>query len=424
MDELKKHVSTVLTHASDILVDHAEGCRIHSSDGNTFLDFTSGIGVTNTGHCHPKVVKAVQEQAASLLFGQQNIVYHKPGLELMGKLAEVLPDELSHFFFSNSGAEAVEGAVKLAKMSTGRPNVIVFQGSFHGRTHLTMGMTTSKTIYRAKYQPLTPGIFVSPFPYTYYYRSRYGWNEEETVRFALDELERLLKSQTSPEETAAVIIEPILGEGGYVPAPHGFMQELRDFADKHGMLLISDEIQSGFGRTGKFFAFEHDGVLPDIVTIAKGLASGMPLSGIAYKPELAKNWDPGSHGGTYGGNPVSCAAASAGIDVIREERLAENAAARGEQLMEGLLKLQKEYPVIGDVRGRGLMVATEFSKAGKPESSGLGELKKQALADGLMLLSCGTFGNVIRWIPPLIVSADEIAEGLDIFAGALKKVYG
>lgn len=419
MEELKKHLSPVLTHGSNVIVDHARGCRIYGTDGREYLDFTSGIGVINTGHCHPDVVKAVQRQAESLLFGQLNIVYHQPALELIEKLSEVFPPELSHYLFSNSGAEAVEGAVKLAKMATGRPNVIVFQGSFHGRTHLTMGMTTSKTIYRAKYQPLTSGIFVTPYPYTYYYTSRYGWTEEQTVRFALDELERLLKSQTSPEETAALIIEPVLGEGGYVPAPPGFLKELRKITEKHGILLICDEIQTGFGRTGKIFAFEHDGIVPDIVTMAKALASGMPLSAIAYKPELAENWDPGSHGGTFGGNPVSCAAAAAGIEVIRRERLAENAALRGEQLIAGLKELQRKHPVIGDVRGRGLMVATEFWKDGAPDADRVKEVKKHALENGLMMLSCGTFGNVIRWIPPLVVSEEEIDQGLDIFSRAL-----
>ena len=423
MKEAKDSLSSVLTHASSITVDHAQGCRIFGTDGKKYLDFTSGIGVTSTGHCHPRVVKAIQDQAASLIFGQLNIVYHQPVLTLVERLQTVVPPELDNVFFSNSGAEAVEAAVKLAKMATGRPNVIVFQGSFHGRTHLTMGMTTSKTIYRSKYQPLTSGIFVAPYPFPYYYRSRYGWSEEQTVEFVMDELERLLVSQTSAQETAAIIIEPILGEGGYAPVPDGFLQRLRSFADRNGIVLIADEIQSGFGRSGQFFAFEHEGIVPDIITMAKGIASGMPLSGIAYKPELAKRWDPGSHGGTYGGNPVSCAAAVATLDVILDEGLLENARARGEQLQAGLRHVQAEYPIIGDVRGRGLMVATEFTTGTRPDSAGMADLKAAALDEGLLLLSCGTYGNILRWIPPLVVSAAEIDEGIGIFHRAMKKVY-
>ncbi len=408
-------LSKVLTHATDMVADHAKGVYIYDSKDTEYLDFTSGIGVTSTGHCHPKVVSAIKKQAESLIFGQLNIVVHKPVLELIDRLKNIVPSGLDRFFFSNSGAEAVEASVKLAKRATGRSNIIVFQGSFHGRTHLTMSMTTSKTIYRAQYQPLVPGIFVTPYPYSYYY----GWNDDETSSFAIKELERLFKSQTTPEETAAIIIEPVLGEGGYVVPPRGFIKTLREICDKYGILLIADEIQSGFGRTGKYFAVDHEDVAPDIMVMAKGLASGMPLSCIAYKHDLEKNWLPGSHGGTYGGNPVSCAAAVATIDVISNENLVTNAAIRGKQLLEGLKTLKKKNKRIGDVRGLGLMAAVEFVRDNKPDPETTKAVIAEAADRNLLLLSCGTFGNVVRLIPPLIVNEAQIEKALTIFEDAL-----
>ena len=411
-------LSNVWTHATAIIAEKGSGAYIYNSDSRKYLDFTSGIGVTNTGHCHSRVVSAIKKQAESLIFGQMNIVVHNPILDLVGRLNKIVPTGLDRFFFANSGAEAVEAAVKLAKQSTGRPNVIVFQGSFHGRTHLTMSMTTSKTVYRTHYQPLVPGIFVAPYPYSFYY----GWDDDETGRFAVKELERLLKSQTAPDETACIVIEPVLGEGGYVVPPKGFIKTLREICDEYGILLIADEIQSGFGRTGKYFAIDHEGVSPDIMIMAKGLASGMPLSGIAYRHKLEADWLKGSHGGTYGGNPVCCAAAVATIDVLEEEKLVENAAIRGQQLKEGLNKLKQQDSRIGDVRGLGLMVATEFIKDNEPDPETAKAVIKEAYARNLLLLGCGTFGNVVRWIPPLIVTKEQIEEALKIFGDALANV--
>ena len=411
-----KHLSPVWPHYTPILVDHASGCYIYDQDGTAYLDFTCGIGVTNTGHCHPRVVQAIQEQAGLLLHGQANIVTHKPMLELAEELRTVVDPALDGYFFSNSGAEAVEGALKLARHATGRPNVIVFQGSFHGRTVGTMSLTTSKTIYKAGYQPLMPGVVVAPYPYAY----RYGWSEAETSQWCLDELDYLLLSQSAPFETAAMLIEPVLGEGGYVPLPQDFLQGLRQRCDQHGILLIADEIQSGFGRTGLWFAHQHYGVTPDIITVAKGIASGLPLSGVFSRLELMAKWIPGSHGGTYGGNAVTAAAAVATIRVMREENMPGNAQLRGQQLMEGLHKLQNNYPVIGDVRGKGLMVGVEFrNPAGKPDKETAKAVVHACLDRHMLLLTCGTWDNVIRWIPPLIVSAEEIEQGLGIFEDAL-----
>jgi len=410
-------ISPVWTRYTPIVAERAEGAYVYDQDGTRCLDFTCGIGVTNTGHCHPKVVQAVQEQAAKLLHGQANIVFHPPLLELAEELRTVVPEELDCFFFSNSGAEAVEGAVKLARHATGRPNVIVFQGSFHGRTALTMALTTSKTIYRVGYQPLPAGVFVAPYPYAY----RYGWSPEETEDFCLREVEFLLETQTAPSETAAILVEPVLGEGGYVVPPASFLHGLREICDEHGILLIADEVQSGFGRTGKFFAVEHFDITPDIMTMAKGLASGFPLSGVVAPRALMDKWLVGTHGGTYGGNAVACAAAEATVHVL-QDGLVENAARMGEVLMDGLREVQGRYPVIGDVRGLGLMVGCEFTDLdGSPAADLVKEVLARCLENRLLLLNCGTYSNVIRWIPPLIVNREQLEDALGIFERALTR---
>ena len=322
-------LAPVWTHLTTMQPVRGERIYLYDADGNEYLDFTCGIGVTNTGHCHPRIVEAIQKQASELIFGQMNVVISPQAVRLAEKLNEITPPAIDRFFISNSGAEAVEASVKLARQATGRRNIIVMQGSFHGRTHQTMAMTTSKYVYRHKYQPLPGAIFVAPFPYAYYY----GWDEEQTVEFCLKQLDLLLHAQTAPDETAAIIIEPVLGEGGYVPAPDGYLQEIRKVCDEHGILLIVDEIQSGFGRTGKLFAYEHAGIEPDIIIMAKGLGSGLPISAIASRAELMDRWEPGTHGGTYGGgSAITAAGAAATIDVIRDEELVENSAAMGEML--------------------------------------------------------------------------------------------
>ncbi len=414
----KSHISPVWSRLHDVVVERGEGIYLYDVEGVKYTDFTCGIGVTNTGHCHPKVVAAAQEQVGKIIHAQVNILYHKPMLDLVKSLNEISPDSIDSFFLSNSGAEALEGAVKLAKHVTRRPNIIVFQGSFHGRTHLTMAMTTSNTGYRKYYGALPYGIFVAPYPYAY----RFGWSEEETSRWCLKELRHLLASQTAPDETAAIVIEPVLGEGGYVVPSKMFLQGLRQICDEHGILLIIDEVQSGFGRTGKFFAIDHFGIKADIMTMAKGLASGFPLSCVASRKELMEKWITGTHGGTYGGNPVACAAAVATIDVLKNGVI-DNAAEMGKYMISALRNLQARYPIIGDVRGLGLMVGTEFTK---PNGSPATEETKAIIAgcrnEKLLLLNCGTYHNVIRWIPALIINKSQIDEALGIFEKVLKTV--
>jgi 4-aminobutyrate aminotransferase len=412
------HMSPVWSRIFPVVAERAEGCYIYSVDGKKYLDFTCGIGVTNTGHCHPKVVAAIREQAGLFLHAQANIVVHKPMLELIEELRKVVPPSIDGYFFSNSGAEALEGAVKLARAATRKPNIIVFSGSFHGRTAGTMALTTSKTIYRSGFQPLPAGVFVAPYPYIY----KLGMTEAQATEYCLGALEELLLSQTSPTETAAILIEPELGEGGYVVPPVAFLKGLRELCDRTGILLIFDEVQSGFGRTGKWFALEHFDVVPDIMTVAKGIASGMPLSGVFSRLELMKKWQTGSHGGTYGGNAVACAAGVATIRAMRDEDMPGNAVRRGVQLSTGLRKLQEEYPNIGEVRGLGLMIGTEFTVKGKPADKSITKAVIHACEErGLLLLSCGTYDNVIRWIPPLVVSETQINDALSIFAEALKE---
>lgn len=295
---MTQHVSHAYTQVTNLTVESALGCVVETTDGTQYLDFTSGIAVTNTGHCHPRVVDAIKRQAECILHAQI-YMFRPPVLTALAKrLCDVTPEPMDSFFFANSGAEAVEAAVKLSKQSTGRPNVVVFSGSFHGRSAMTMAMTTSKTLYHAGYQPLPSGVFVARYPET-----ASGRTEQDEVAHCLEDLRRLLREQTAPSETAALVIEPVLGEGGYVPAPAGFLQGLRAIADEHKMLLVFDEVQSGFGRTGRFFALEHSNVTPDILVMAKGMGSGLPISAIGASSQLMGRWPKGSHGGTYCGTP-------------------------------------------------------------------------------------------------------------------------
>ena len=415
-------LSPVWSHLTTMQPVKGEGVYLWDADDNRYLDFTSGIGVTNTGHCHPRVVKAVQEQAAKLIFGQMNIVIPPTTVALAEELNKVTPPQINRFFFSNSGAEAVEASVKLARHATGRKNIIVFQGSFHGRTHQTMAMTTSKYIYRYNYQPLPAGVFVAPFPFVY----GSGLSEAAATQVALQQLDLVLHGQSSPTETAAIVIEPVLGEGGYIPAPDGFLRALREICDEHGILLVLDEVQTGFGRTGKFFAFEHTGIVPDIIIMAKGLGSGLPISGIASRDDLMANWTTGSHGGTYGGgSAIATAGAAESVRVIRDEKLVENSAKMGAYLLQRLNDLKAKYPHIGDVRGRGLMVGVEFSvpdSQGKPDKATTKAVAKACIDRRMLILTCGTYENVIRFIPPLIVTQAQLDEGLAIFEEALQSV--
>jgi len=413
----KEALSDVWGRLNNSIIVRGEGSYILDDQGNRYLDFTSGIGVTATGHCHPQIVGAIESQASQLLFGQMNCMLPEITVRYATALRGKTPDSIETFFFSNSGAEAVEGAVKLARIATGRPNVIAFEGGFHGRTAMTMALTSSKKVYREGFQPLPAGVFFAPFPNSFYY----GWTCQETVRFCLGQLERLLQTQSSAEETAAIIIEPVLGEGGFVPAPAEFLLGLREICDRTGILLIVDEIQSGFGRTGKMWAHEHSGISPDLLTIAKGIASGLPMSAIGASHELMSRWTPGSHGGTYGGgSAISMAAALATLEVIENEQLIENARVAGSLLKERLELIVTKYSGTVDVRGHGLMVGVELMRDGEPDKPAAINIQTDCLKNKLMILICGTGGNVLRWLPPLNVSEQEIDIACKTFELALE----
>lgn len=412
------HLSPLLMQATPLLAVRGEGSRLFDRSGRSYLDFTSGIAVTSTGHCHPKVVEAVRRQVGQLIHGQYTTVLHPGLLELAERLADLTPAGIDSFFFASAGTEAIEAAVRLARQATARTNIIVFSGSFHGRTAGSLAMTTSKVAYRSGLQPLMGGVFVAPFPYSY----RYGWSAKETTEFCLNEFDWLLATQTGPQETAAVVIEPVLGEGGYVEVTPGFLEGIAERCRQHGILLVIDEIQTGFGRTGKYWGLAHHAVTPDVMVMAKGIASGFPLSAMGAASALMEKGWPGSQGGTYGGNAVACAAALATIEVIEEEGLVQRAAQLGEHLRAGLAELAKRHPVIGDVRGPGLMIASEFSGPDhRPDPATAKAVLANAAADGLLLLTCGAFGNIVRWIPPLVVTQPEVDQGLAIFEAALLK---
>jgi len=414
-------LSPALKQATPVVVDHALGSWIYGTDGKDYLDFTTGIGVTSTGHCHPKVVAAAREQVGKIIHAQYTTVMHQPLLQLTEKLGEVLPAGLDSVFYANSGSEAVEAAIRLARMATGRPNIVVFQGGFHGRTVAAASLTTAGTKFSAGFAPLMAGVHMSAFPYAY----RYGWDETTAVEFALKELDYLLQTRTAPNDTAAFLIEPALGDGGYLPTPPAFMEGLRERADRHGIKLIFDEVQAGVGRTGRFWGHQHSAATPDILITAKGIASGFPISAIAASTKtMSKAW-PGSQGGTYGGNAVSAAAGVATLEVVEEEGLVENSRLRGEQLQTGLFEIQGRFPQIGNVRGLGLMQGIEFTGAdGNPDAATAAAVQQATTEQGLLTLTCGPAGNVVRLIPALVVTPEEITTGLERFEAAIGAVVG
>lgn len=412
-------LSPHLKQATPVVVDHASGSWIHGTDGRDYLDFTTGIGVTSTGHCHPRVVEAAREQVGKVIHAQYTTVMHPPLLELTEKLGEVLPEGLDAVFYANSGSEAVEASVRLARMATGRPNIVTFQGGFHGRTVAAATLTSAGTRFSAGFSPLMGGVHMAPFPYAY----RYGWSEEEAVEFCLRELDYLFATRTAAADTAAFLIEPALGDGGYLPTPPAFLEGLRQRADDLGVLLIIDEVQAGCGRTGRFWGHQHSSVAPDILITAKGIASGFPISAIAAPEELMATAWPGSQGGTYGGNAVAAAAGCATLDVIREEGLVENSRVRGDELRTAIEKVQQDHPVIGDVRGNGLMIGIEFTAPdGSPDAATALAVQQATTGHGLLTLTCGPQGNVVRLIPALVVTEEEVRLGADRFRAAVEEV--
>jgi 4-aminobutyrate aminotransferase len=411
-------IPRVVGRYSPVHVDRGQGIYVWDVNGERYADFTSGIAVVNTGHCHPRVVAAIQEQAARIIHAQANILAHSPMMRAAKLLTETTPPSLNQVFWTNSGAEATEGAIKLAKVATGRPAIIAFKHGFHGRTHGAMAVTSSRAKVRGHYEPLVPSIYFAPFPYMF--RSPYKGAAEDADLYYFAELEALFDHMVMPDDVAGMLIETIVGEGGYLLPTARWLQKVRELCDRHGIMLILDEVQSGMGRTGKMWAFEHFGVVPDIMTAAKGLGSGMPVAAVVSDRALMDKWAPGAHGGTYGGNAVVTAASAATFEVMRDEDLPGNAARMGAILMQGLREIQADFPVIGDVRGLGLMVATEFVKPdGSPNPEAVKQVIASALEQKTLLITCGTYDQGIRIVPPLIVTEEQIREFLDVYRRAV-----
>lgn len=419
----RNHVSPSYTRIYPLVAEKAEGLWIHDPDGNTFLDFTAGIAVCATGHCHPHVVNAIKEQANKLLHMSGTDFYYTSQITLAEKLAHLAPGDGSNkVYFGNSGAEAVEAAFKLARWYTKRELNLAFFGAFHGRTMGALSLTASKTIQKKHYNPLIPGI--THISYAYCYRCPYNMSYPECgiecVRWVED---TLFRTTVPPEEVAAIFVEPIQGEGGYIVPPPEFHRELQKIAKKYEILYVADEVQSGMGRTGKMFAMEHFGVVPDIMALAKGIASGMPLGAMVARSDIMV-WEAGSHASTFGGNPVSCSAALATIELLEAELMA-NAKIRGEYLMTELRELQKSMECMGDVRGKGLMVGVELVKDRDTKERATdwrNEVIQKAFQKGLLLLGCGE--NTIRFSPALTVTVEEIDACLSIFEESLREVAG
>ena len=416
-------ISPSYTRSYPLVAKRGRGVRIEDVDGNEFLDFAAGIAVTSTGHCHPEVVASIQKQAAELIHISGTDFYHEPLTDLAERLSAVAPMRGPHrFFYGNSGAEAIECALKLARYHTGRQNIIAFLGAFHGRTMGALSLTGSKPQQKRRFGPLVPGVTHVRYPYAY--RGCSGGPQEQE-EFALGCAryieERLFKTILPPEEVAAIFVEPIQGEGGYVVAPTNFLRELRTICDRHGILLVADEVQSGAGRTGKWWAIEHSGVEPDIVCMAKGVASGMPL-GVCMSTAEIMDWVPGSHASTFGGNPISIAAALATIDILEREGI-KNAAHVGGKMLERLQGWVKTHSLVGDVRGRGLMIGIELVKdklTREPATALRNRVETLAFERGLMILGCGE--TSLRLCPPLVLKEEEATVALDILEEALTQV--
>ena len=398
----------------------AEGVYLYTADGKRYLDFTSGIAVTNVGHGHPRVLAAARQQMEQFSHSAVGLTLHEPLLRLCEELPKVMPPGMEMFFFGNSGAEAVEGALKLARYVTGRPGIIAFEGSFHGRTYGAASVTSVKSKYRNHYEPFVPGVYFAP--YAYPYRCPLGSDEASVLEWSLGGLQRIFERLIPPSEVAAILVEPMQGEGGYIVPPAGFLSGLRRICDEHGIMLILDEVQTGFGRTGEMFAAQVFDVHPDIMAIAKGIANGFPLGATVASRSLMKQWLAGSHGTTYGGNPVACAAALAVLEVIREENLLENCSRMGARLLEGLRRLQMKYPFIGEVRGLGLMVALELVVPGtdkQPDGATAMKVLEGCLQRGLLAYMAGLHGQVIRMMPPLNITQAQVDEALGILDESL-----
>ncbi len=417
----KLHVSSSYTRDYPLVAHKGRGILVEDPDGNVFLDMAAGIAVTSTGHCHPKIVAAIKRQASQLIHMSGTDFYYQPQVELAEQLSKLAPGKLTKkVFFGNSGAEAVEAAMKLSRYYTRRMQFISFLGAFHGRTFGAMSLTASKVIQKRSYGPLVPGV--THVPYAYCYRCPYGKEVDTCDTECVCFIREILFTKTvPPEEVAAIFVEPIQGEGGYVVPPEKFHKALRKLTSEFDILFVADEVQSGMGRTGKMFAIEHFGVVPDIIALAKGIASGMPL-GVIIAPGKIMRWEPGAHASTFGGNPISCAAAVETINLLTD-KLIQNAARIGDYMLERLRQMQEKHPLIGDVRGKGLMIGVEMVM--DRETKERARKERGAIVDtcfrkGLLMLGCGDCS--VRFCPPLVITKPQAERALELFEEALSEV--
>jgi 4-aminobutyrate aminotransferase / (S)-3-amino-2-methylpropionate transaminase / 5-aminovalerate transaminase len=409
-----------------VAITHAQGASITDADGNTFLDFAGGIGVLAVGHCPPTVVNAIKNQAEQMIHLCAIVGTYEPYVEVAELLNEVTPGDFpKKTILLNSGAEGNETAVKIARAYTGRSAIIVFEGAYHGRTNLTLAMTSKYGLFKKNFGPFAPEIYRLPFPNVY--RRPAGMSEELFIDDAISRLEHAFTAQVDPSAVAAIVIEPVLGEGGFIATPPRFLQRIRELCTEHGMVMVADEVQCGFGRTGKLFAVEHYGIVPDLTVTAKSLAAGMPLAAVTGKAQIMDGPHPGGLGGTYSGNPLACVAAIEAIQMIREPAFLERATQVGARIREHLLDLQAETPLIGDVRGLGAMMLMELVKdrdLKTPASDETLQVTNECFKRGLVAIRAGLFSNCIRFLPPLNISDEQIDEGMAVIGEALRTVEG
>lgn len=418
----EKYVARGISSLAPIFIEKADGAILEDIDGNSYIDFYGGIGVINAGHCPETVVNAIKEQADKLLHSCFMVGMYEPYVQLAEKLCQITPGKHDKkAMFVNSGAEAVENAIKIAKAYTKRPGIIAFEGGFHGRTLLTMTLTSKVKPYKHEFGPFAPEVYKAPAAYCY--RCAYKSSYPECGMHCLEHFERFFISEVDPENIAAMIIEPIQGEGGFVVPPKEFLVGLKKICEEHDIVFIADEVQSGFARTGKMFACEHFDVVPDLMTLAKGIASGMPLSAVVGRAEIMDAPTAGRIGGTYGGNPVACAAGLATIELMEKEDLCSKAEAVGNKIVARLKELQQQYPQLGDIRGLGAMVAVELVKdpaTREPFKAAVPVIIEECFKRGVLTMGAGIYGNVVRFLPPVVISDEQLNKGLDIFAEALE----
>lgn len=418
-EDYKQYLSPVLAKATNLVIEKGEGCYVTDVNGDKYLDFVQGIAVNAFGHNHPHIKQAAIDQINKITDASFNLVNYPSTLELARRLAEKLPGDINSIFFSNGGSEANDGAIKLAKNYTQRPGIIAFRGSFHGRSLGATSITGSNSKYRKHQEPLLGSVYFAPYPNVF--RKPKFMDVEEYSASCLQEVQNIFDYLLAPEDCAAVIIEPVMGEGGYIVPPKSFMQGLRELTKKHGILLIFDEIQSGFGRTGKMWAGEHFDVIPDIMTMGKAIAGGFPMSAIASTNEIMDTWLPGMHGTTFGGHPVCAAAGLAVQDLFDEGGVLEHVNEMGDYLQSRLREMQAKYPIMGDVRGLGLMTAVEFvnPEDNSPAAAMLNAVKDYCFKHKMLTLSCGVYGNGFRFATPLNISKEDMDAGLKIFEDAV-----